>query len=104
MDRRTFLRNAAVAAAGVAFSRRAFAADADLSRLRMEIEKRHSDTVTMLQRWIAQPTVAAENRAIDQGCDFTMQLFRDAGFDSVERIPSDGVPGIFATLDAGAPR
>jgi|SRR5215813_1199687 len=104
MDRRAFLRNAAVAAAGFAFSRRTFAAEPDLTRFRAEIEKRHSDSVSMLQRWIAQPTIAAENRGIDQGCDFTMQLLRDAGFDSVQRVPSDGVPGIFATLDAGAAR
>ena len=104
MDRRAFLRNAAVAAAGYAFSRRVFAADTDLSPFRTEIEKRHADAVSVLQRWIAQPTIAAENRGIDQGCDFTMQLLREAGFDSVQRVPSDGVPGIFATLDAGAAR
>src|SRR5216684_1244240 len=104
MDRRTFLRNAAFGAAGLALSRRGFTAEADLAPFRAEIEKRHGDTLKMLQRWIAQPTIAAENKGIDQGCELTMQLFRDAGFDSVQRIPTDGVPGIFATLDAGAPR
>src|SRR5258708_287902 len=104
MDRRTFLRNAAFGAAGLALSRRGFTAEADLAPFRAEIEKRHGDTLKMLQRWIAQPTIAAENKGIDQGCELTMQLFRDAGFDSVQRIPTDGVPGIFATLDAGARR
>src|SRR5712664_3528134 len=104
MDRRTFLRNAAFGAAGLALSRRGFTAEADLAPFRAEIEKRHGDTLKMLQRWIAQPTIAAENKGIDQGCELTMQLFRDAGFDSVRRIPTDGVPGILATLDAGAPR
>jgi acetylornithine deacetylase/succinyl-diaminopimelate desuccinylase-like protein len=33
-----------------------------------------------------------------------MGLFRDAGFGKVTQVPTDGVPGIFATLDAGAPR
>src|SRR5438034_3614816 len=32
------------------------------------------------------------------------QLLRDAGFTAVTKLPTDGVPGIFATLDAGAPR
>src|SRR5262249_23803013 len=32
------------------------------------------------------------------------RLFRDAGFQQVTKIPSDGQPGIFATLDAGAPK
>ena len=31
-------------------------------------------------------------------------MLRDAGFQSVSKIPTDGQPGIFATLDAGAPR
>ncbi len=33
-----------------------------------------------------------------------MDLLRDAGFQAVARIPTDGQPGIFATLDAGAAR
>lgn len=33
-----------------------------------------------------------------------MALLREAGFQRVERIPTDGKPGVFATLDAGAPR
>jgi acetylornithine deacetylase/succinyl-diaminopimelate desuccinylase-like protein len=31
-------------------------------------------------------------------------LLRDAGFQQVTKVPSDGQPGIFATLDAGAPK
>jgi acetylornithine deacetylase/succinyl-diaminopimelate desuccinylase-like protein len=33
-----------------------------------------------------------------------MRMLSEAGFGQVTRIPSDGQPGIFATLDAGAPR
>jgi acetylornithine deacetylase/succinyl-diaminopimelate desuccinylase-like protein len=33
-----------------------------------------------------------------------MRMLREAGFGQVTRIPSDGQPGIVATLDAGAPR
>jgi acetylornithine deacetylase/succinyl-diaminopimelate desuccinylase-like protein len=29
---------------------------------------------------------------------------KDAGFQRVERVPTDGKPGVFATLDAGAPK
>ncbi|MGH7186413.1 MAG: M20/M25/M40 family metallo-hydrolase, partial [Pseudomonadota bacterium] len=32
------------------------------------------------------------------------RMLRDAGFGEVTKIPTDGQPGIFATLDAGAPR
>ncbi|HEX7680935.1 MAG TPA: M20/M25/M40 family metallo-hydrolase [Thermoanaerobaculia bacterium] len=31
-------------------------------------------------------------------------MLLDAGFQSVSKVPTDGQPGIFATLDAGAPR
>src|SRR5438094_290351 len=41
---------------------------------------------------------------MDEGCELTMRLLRDAGFGQVTKLPTDGQPGIFATLDAGAPR
>ena len=39
-----------------------------------------------------------------EGCDLTMQMLREAGFSQVTKAPTDGQPGIFAVLDAGAPR
>src|SRR5262249_52495192 len=76
----------------------------DLNPIFREIERRHDETVQRLQEWIKQPSIAAENRGMNEGCDLTMRLFRDAGFQQVTKIPSDGQPGIFATLDAGAPK
>ena len=58
----------------------------------------------MLQNWIHQPSIAAENRGMTEGCDMMMALLRDAGFDTVKKMPTDGHPGVFATLDAGAPK
>jgi acetylornithine deacetylase/succinyl-diaminopimelate desuccinylase-like protein len=69
-----------------------------------EIEKRHDEGVARLQEWIHQPSIAAENRGMTEGCDLMMKLLRDAGFQSVEKVPTDGQPGVFATLDAGAPK
>src|SRR5713226_746326 len=103
MDRRTFLCNLALGAAGLAVSRRV-AAEADLAPFRAEIEKHHDEAVKRLQHWIAQPTIAAEKRGIEEGCELTIRMLREAGFDTVQRVPSDGVPGIIATLDAGASR
>jgi acetylornithine deacetylase/succinyl-diaminopimelate desuccinylase-like protein len=40
---------------------------------------------------------------MDEGCALMIQLARDAGFQSAKRIDTDGHPGVFATLDAGAP-
>src|SRR3989442_11364646 len=57
-----------------------------------------------LQQWIRQPSIAAENRGVSEGCDLAIRLLREAGFDRATRVPTDGQPGIFATLDAGAAR
>src|SRR2546430_17166391 len=41
---------------------------------------------------------------MDEGCELTMRLLRDAGFTQRTKLPTDAQRGIFATLDAGAPR
>src|SRR5690348_16836356 len=103
IHRRTFLQASATAAA-LAATRRARAADAsELNAVQSEVDKHHDEAVHRLQEWIRQPSIAAENRGMTEGCDLTMRFLRDAGFDHVTKIPTDGQPGIFATLDAGAP-
>jgi len=69
-----------------------------------QIEKNHDEAVQRLQEWIKQPSIAAENRGVNEGCDLTMRWLREAGFNQVTKIPTDGQPGIFAKLDAGAPQ
>src|SRR5690348_8743075 len=109
-DRRTFLQAAAAtAAAGAAtFALPAWARGAapasDLDAIRAEIEKRHDESVKRLQDWIRQPSIAAENRGMNEGCDMMMRMLREAGFQQATKITTDGQPGVFATLDAGAPR
>ncbi len=102
LDRRAFLR--AAGAGLLALEARAGADERDLGAIRSEIEKRHGEAVARLQDWIRQPSIAAENNGVQEGCDLTRRLLRDAGFDRVTKAPTDGQPGIFATLDAGAPR
>ncbi|HYW43642.1 MAG TPA: M20/M25/M40 family metallo-hydrolase [Bryobacteraceae bacterium] len=103
--RRSFFGHTAASAAVLAFTRRARAADeSDLKAIQAEIEKRHDESVHRLQDWIRQPSIAAENRGMADGCDLMMRLLRDAGFGNVAKVPTDGHPGVFATLDAGAPR
>jgi acetylornithine deacetylase/succinyl-diaminopimelate desuccinylase-like protein len=101
--RRDLLGVAATGAAALAFPRLAFGAD-DRSRIYAEIEKRHDEALRRLQDWIRVPSIAAENRASEEGCELMMQLAREAGFQQVARVPTDGKPGVFATLDAGAKR
>jgi len=85
-------------------AREGFAATADLAPVYREVERRHDEAVLRLQDWIRTPTIAAEGRNVEEGCGQMMRLLREAGFEQVERMPTDGVPGVFATLDAGARR
>src|SRR5882724_5361908 len=104
MNRRNFLITAGAGAAALALPRLAVSDDPDFSPIWAQIEKRHDESVQRLQQWIRQPSIAAENRGMNEGCDMTMRMLREAGFDQVTKVPTDGQPGIFATLDAGAPR
>jgi acetylornithine deacetylase/succinyl-diaminopimelate desuccinylase-like protein len=107
MDRRTFLQGTATSAAVFAMPHAATAAaasDKDFEPIFTQITKQHDDAVQRLQEWIHQPSIAAENRGVSEGCDLTMRFLREAGFGEVTKIPTDGQPGIFATLDVSAPR
>jgi len=104
MNRRSFLQGAAAGAAAMALPRFASGDPADLAAIQAEIEKRHDEALRRLQEWIRQPSIAAENRGVSEGCELTMRFLREAGFGDVTKIPTDGQPGIFAKLDAGAPR
>ena len=102
MDRRTFLQGALAGAATLAVPHQLHADQNDLAPIVAQIEKHHDDAVQRLQEWIKQPSIAAENRGVNEGCDLTMRFLREAGFGEVTKIPTDGQPGIFAKLDAGA--
>ena len=82
----------------------ACAAENDLSAIKVEITKRHDEAVKRLQDWIRQVSIAAENRGYPQGAQYMAKLARDAGFQYATVINTDGKPGVFATLDAGAPK
>src|SRR5437879_8302385 len=102
MDRRTFLQGTLAGAATLAIPHRATAAEADLTPVCTQIEKHHDEAVQRLQEWIKQPSIAAENRGVREGCDLTRRFLREAGFNEATKIPTDGQPRTFAKLDAGA--
>jgi acetylornithine deacetylase/succinyl-diaminopimelate desuccinylase-like protein len=104
VDRRAFLQGVAAGAAALALPAWARGVASDLDAIWAEIDNRHDESVQRLQEWIRQPSIAAENRGMNEGCDLTMRMLRDAGFQQVVKVPTDGQPGIFATIDAGAPR
>jgi acetylornithine deacetylase/succinyl-diaminopimelate desuccinylase-like protein len=102
-SRRGFLTGA-LATAAAPLARRSAAADDALAGIDAEVRRRHGESLQRLQDWVRQPAIAAENRAVSEGCDLMMRLAREAGFQKVTRVPTDGQPSVFATLDAGAAR
>ena len=82
----------------------ASSAETEHADIKAEITKRHDEAVKRLQDWIAQVSIAAEDRGYPEGAEYMAKLARDAGFQNATVINTDGKPGVFATLDAGAPK
>src|SRR5579871_7054693 len=78
------------------------AASPSLEPVYAQIHQRHAESVERLQKWIALPSIAAEGLNTEEGAQRMIDLLRDAGFQKAERVGTDGKPGVFATLDAGA--
>lgn len=74
----------------------------EMAEIRREIAERHDEAVERLQDWIKRPAIAAENLGYPDGAELMAKLARDAGFQQATVIATDGKPGVFATLDAGA--
>ncbi|CAA9539823.1 MAG: Acetylornithine deacetylase/Succinyl-diaminopimelate desuccinylase and related deacylases, partial [uncultured Sphingomonadaceae bacterium] len=105
-NRRAVLKGGAAAALltpGAVLAQKAGAQGAgDTEAIRAAVVAGHSASIKRIQDWIANPTIAAEKLNVDGGADYMMRLVRDAGFEKVRKVPTAGVPGVFATLDAGA--
>jgi acetylornithine deacetylase/succinyl-diaminopimelate desuccinylase-like protein len=101
MNRRVFFLSGVLMAG---FVGQAVAADADLAGIKAQITSNHDRAVTRLQEWIRRPAIAAENRGFPEGADYLISLLQEVGFQQAVRIETDGKPGVFATLDAGAPK
>jgi len=101
LEQRTISYGVAALAA-LAFSDRVFAVAEDLATIKTEITRRHDEALQRLQDWIALPSIAAENRNYPAGADLMAKLALEAGFQQAKLISTDGKPGVFATLDAGA--
>src|SRR3954464_2926481 len=81
-----------------------YTATDDHADIKSEITKRHDEAVKRLQDWISQVSIAAEDRGYPEGAEYMAKLARDAGFQQATVIKTDGKPGVFAMLDAGAPK
>ena len=106
--RRGLLLMAGAAGVALASPRRLLAAPpaagGDLGPVRAAIDRQRPEAIKRLQDWIALPSIAAEGRNTQEGARYMADLLRDAGFQQASIIQTDGRPGVFATMDNGAPR
>src|SRR4051812_48102093 len=80
------------------------ARDARYRKIYQRIDADLGQSVARIQRWIRQPSVSTQNLGMQECCQLTQELLREAGFQQVEKLPTERPPGILATLDVGAPR
>ena len=75
----------------------------DRDRIAAAVRAGHAETVKRLQDWIALPTIAAEKKNVPEGAAYMVRLAREAGFENARTVATSGVPGVFGTIDVGAP-
>ncbi|MGB7410966.1 MAG: M20/M25/M40 family metallo-hydrolase [Sphingopyxis granuli] len=105
-NRRELIRGTAMLGAGAMLMRPlpTLAADGPMAAIRKAAEAGKEASIQRLREWIALPSIAAENRNMPEGAAYMAELAKDAGFTNVEIVPTDGQPGVFGTIDVGAPR
>jgi acetylornithine deacetylase/succinyl-diaminopimelate desuccinylase-like protein len=95
---------AALAAALLLFAAPAEPETPDLAAIEAQVAAQHADGVARLQEWIRLPSIAAEDLGFPEGPQHMAALLKDVGFQQAAIVGTDGKPGVFATLDAGADR
>src|SRR5438094_8120204 len=103
MTGKAFFVAATAAATILLFNQQAWASADNLTDIKEQITKQHDQSVKRLQEWIHQVSIAAENRGYAEGADYLIKLLQEAGFDQARQLPTEGKPGVVATLDAGPP-
>jgi acetylornithine deacetylase/succinyl-diaminopimelate desuccinylase-like protein len=72
--------------------------------LQRVVDSQKDQTVAMIQDWIRNPSIAAENLNMQEGAQYMQRLAHDAGFTQTEIVQTDGHPGVYATWDVGSPK
>lgn len=95
---------AALASALLSFTSVAWSAPADFADIEAQVARQHDAGVKRLQDWIRLPSIAAEDIGYPEGPQHLISLLESVGFQHAVMVETDGKPGVFATLDAGADR
>ena len=100
---RALLYVATILSAGIAAVPAAAApGDPGRNKVAAQIHANHDQSVQRLRDWIKLPTIANMGINHKEGAEYMRQQALDAGFQQARIVDSGGVPGVFATLDAGA--
>jgi acetylornithine deacetylase/succinyl-diaminopimelate desuccinylase-like protein len=82
----------------------AWSAPEDLADIEAQVARQHDAGVKRFQEWVRLPSIAAEDIGFPEGPQHLISLLRSVGFQHAVTVETDGKPGVFATLDAGAAR
>jgi acetylornithine deacetylase/succinyl-diaminopimelate desuccinylase-like protein len=96
-----FIR-AALASVLLSCTSAAWSAPADIADIEAQVAQQHDAGVKRLQEWIRLPSIAAEDIGFPEGPQHLISLLQSVGFQHAVMVETDGKPGVFATLDAGA--
>jgi len=96
------LIRAALASALLSCTSVAWSAPADFADIEAQVTQQHDAGVKRLQEWIRLPSIAAEDIGFPEGPLHLISLLKSVGFQHAVMVETDGKPGVFATLDAGA--
>jgi acetylornithine deacetylase/succinyl-diaminopimelate desuccinylase-like protein len=96
------LAPAALAAAILSCPSIAWSEAAEFADIEAQIALQHDAGVQRLQEWIRLPSIAAEDLGFPEGPQHMVSLLESVGFQQAAIVETDGKPGVFATLDAGA--
>jgi acetylornithine deacetylase/succinyl-diaminopimelate desuccinylase-like protein len=80
----------------------AWTAPAEFADIEAQVAQQHDAGVKRLQEWIRLPSIAAEDIGFPEGPLHLISLLKSVGFQHAVMVETDGKPGVFATLDAGA--
>jgi acetylornithine deacetylase/succinyl-diaminopimelate desuccinylase-like protein len=100
----SILIQAALAAVLLSGASVAWSDSAEFSDIEAQVARQHDEGVKRLQEWIRLPSIAAEGIGYPEGPRHMISLLQSVGFQHAEMVETDGKPGVFATLDAGAPQ
>jgi acetylornithine deacetylase/succinyl-diaminopimelate desuccinylase-like protein len=83
-------------------SQAAWSAEPDFPAIEAQVVAQHDEGVARLQEWIRLPSIAAEDVGFPEGPELMARMLLEAGFQKADIIQTDGKPGVFGVLNAGA--